>query len=113
MSIDLAHVNRAPGQAVRECPQCHQALVDTGDGQWNHAIGVEPCGWKCWQPGDRVLVHLQEHRRWRWFPGTVREVNTGSRPGVLVDLDYPVSGCNDCYATHAELMTERLAPLPE
>lgn len=46
MSIDLAHVKHAPGQAVRECPQCGQALVDTGDDTWAHAIGVEPCGWK-------------------------------------------------------------------
>lgn len=44
MSIDVAHVRHAPGQAVRECPGCGQALVDTGDGIWAHAIGVEPCG---------------------------------------------------------------------
>ena len=66
-----------------------------------------------WQRGDRVLVRLPDRygRRGRvgsenWFPGTVRETDTGSRPGVLVDLDYPVNGASDCYATHAELRRE-------
>ena len=63
-----------------------------------------------WRPGDRVRVYLPERwgkaasqARWNWFPGTVREVNTGSQPGVRVDLDFPVNGVSDCYATHTEL----------
>jgi hypothetical protein len=63
-----------------------------------------------WKAGDRVLVRLPDKegvagRRGsrNWFPGTVRSINTGSRPGVRVDLDTPVSGLPDCYTTHAEL----------
>jgi hypothetical protein len=56
-----------------------------------------------WKPGDRVEVYLPDRRRWRWFSGTVREVDTGPRPRVLVALDQVVSGVSDCYATHAEL----------
>ena len=41
--------------------------------------------------------------RMQWFPGTVRDVDSGSRPGVGVDLDEPVNGVSDCYATRAEL----------
>lgn len=67
-----------------------------------------------WQPGDRVLVRLPARgglgakpwARWSWFAGTVREVDTGSRPGVRVDLDQMVNGLSDCYATHAELQRE-------
>jgi len=43
---ERAHVRAAPGQAVRDCPGCGHALVDTGDGVWAHAIGVNPCGWR-------------------------------------------------------------------
>ncbi len=62
-----------------------------------------------WEPGDRVLVELPDANgaqrgRWRSFAGTVREVNPpGLRPGVRIDLDVPVNGVRDCYATHAEL----------
>ncbi len=63
-----------------------------------------------WQQGDRALGCLPDNDglkgyrgRMQWFPGTVREADTGSRPGVRVDLDYPVNGVSDCYATHAEL----------
>ena len=63
-----------------------------------------------WQPGDRVLVRLPDRHGLRgrvgsenWFPGTVRETDTGPRPGVRVDLDHPVNGVSDCYATHEEL----------
>ena len=44
--------------------------------------------------------------RWSWFGGTVREVDTGSSPGVRVDLDREVRGVRDCYATHRELRPE-------
>ena len=64
-----------------------------------------------WAPGDRVEVFLPDRdgasgdrRRWgHWFPGTVRDVNSGPQPGVRVDLDHPVNGVSECYATQAEL----------
>ena len=63
-----------------------------------------------WKPGDRVKVRLPDRsglagrvRGNYWFAGTVREVDTGPRPGVRIDLDVPVNGVRDCYATHAEL----------
>jgi hypothetical protein len=63
-----------------------------------------------WKPGDRVQVELPRGHTGRrgssraWVRGTVREVNPpGLRPGVRVDLDYPVHGVSDCYATHSEL----------
>jgi hypothetical protein len=62
-----------------------------------------------WKSGDRVLVCLPPGRPGKllsnsWFAGTVREVDPpGLRPGVRVDLDYPVNGVSDCYATHSEL----------
>lgn len=66
-----------------------------------------------WKPGDRVLVRLPDrnglrgrHGSHNWFPGTVRDIDTGSRPGVRVDLDFPVNGVSDCYATHGELRRE-------
>jgi hypothetical protein len=65
---------------------------------------------KQWAPGDKVQVLLPDRGglkgyrgRMCWFTGTVRDVDTGPCPGVRVDLDYPVSGVSDCYATHAEL----------
>jgi hypothetical protein len=69
---------------------------------------------KPWQPGDRVIVRLPSRgglgakpwERWSWFAGTVREVDTGSRPGVRVDLDREVNGVRNCYATHRELRPE-------
>lgn len=70
---------------------------------------------ECWQPGDRVKVRLPDKNgvsghpgSWQWFTGTVRVVDSpGHRPGVVVDLDYPVNGVQDCYATHAELRRVR------
>lgn len=63
-----------------------------------------------WAPGDRVSVRLPDHDgvkgirgRMQWFTGTVREIDTGPRPGARVDLDQLVNGVSDCYATHAEL----------
>ena len=64
-----------------------------------------------WQPGDRVQVLLPDRlgllgRRGSraWFRGTVRAVDEpGALPGVRVDLDMPVSGVQDCYASHKEL----------
>jgi hypothetical protein len=62
-----------------------------------------------WAPGDRVEVHLpytapgRIRHQWRWFPGTVRGVNTAPHPGVHVDLDQLVNGVTYCYATHGEL----------
>lgn len=65
-----------------------------------------------WHQGDRVMVCLpdkggvngRKRSRDAWFPGTVRETDPpGIRPGVLVDLDYPVNGVRDCFATHDEL----------
>ena len=63
-----------------------------------------------WAAGDRVKVCLPDHDgikgrrgRMQWFTGTVRDVDSGSRPGVRVDLDESVNGVRDCYATHAEL----------
>lgn len=64
-----------------------------------------------WKPRDRVRVQLPDkdghygyRGRMEWFPGTVREVDPlDSRPGVTVDLDFPVSGVRDCFATHTEL----------
>jgi len=58
-----------------------------------------------WQPGERVLVYLPRGPRGlEAVPGTVREVDPpGLRPGVRVDLDYPVRGADNCYATHSEL----------
>jgi hypothetical protein len=63
-----------------------------------------------WAPGDRVLVELPDldgvlgyRGRMHWFPGTVRDVDSGPRPGVRVDLDDPLNGLSDCYASHAEL----------
>lgn len=64
-----------------------------------------------WKRGDRVMVCLPDKggvkggvNSHAWFGGTVREVDPpGRRPGVIVDLDYPVNGVGDCYATHAEL----------
>jgi hypothetical protein len=71
-----------------------------------------------WTPGDRVQVRLPDkngikgRRNSRnWFSGTVRAVDPpGALPGVIVDLDHPVSGVRDCYATHAELRREGEAP---
>lgn len=66
-----------------------------------------------WQAGDRIEVRLPDRNGLRgragshnWFPGTVRDIDTGSRPGVRVDLDFKVNGASDCYATHAELRRE-------
>ena len=67
-----------------------------------------------WKPGDRVLVHLPDKNGIRgrknahaWFSGTVRAVDPpGPLPGVIVDLDQPVNGVPDCYATHGELRSE-------
>ena len=67
-----------------------------------------------WQPGDRVEVRLPVREgvkgrpnSWAWFSGTVRETDPpGLPPGVRVDLDRPVNGARDCYATHAELRAE-------
>ena len=61
-----------------------------------------------WKTGDRVRVFLPDQRapykRERWFSGTVREVDPPKLPpGVRVDLDEPVNGVQDCFATHAEL----------
>lgn len=64
-----------------------------------------------WNPGDRVRVCLPDRTRKMgpgfreaWFTGTIREVDPpGSQPGVRVDLDMPVNGVQDCFATHAEL----------
>ena len=65
---------------------------------------------KSWQPGDRVIVRLPDkslpYGRDADIHGTVREVDTGSRPGVRVDLDREVNGVRDCYATHRELRPE-------
>jgi hypothetical protein len=68
-----------------------------------------------WQPGDRVKLMLPDKyaRRGRGgaapvvsFSGTVREVDPpGLRPGVVVDLDRPVNGVRQCFATHEELRT--------
>lgn len=62
---------------------------------------------KLWKPGDRVEVHLPDkngvkgRRRSRaWFSGTVR---VSDPTGVIVDLDIPVNGVPDCYATQGEL----------
>jgi hypothetical protein len=69
-----------------------------------------------WHPGDRVRVFLPDRSRIggrygyvsAWFTGTVREVDpAGLRPGVRVDLDKPLNGASDCFATHAELKAER------
>jgi hypothetical protein len=67
-----------------------------------------------WKPGDRVGVRLPDRDGIKglrgsmaWFSGTVRGVDPpGRRPGIVVDLDYPVNGVQDCYATHAELRPE-------
>lgn len=41
--VDRAHL-RAPGdQPAADCPGCGQAIVDTGDGIWAHAIGTQDC----------------------------------------------------------------------
>jgi len=63
-----------------------------------------------WKPGDRVEVRLPDKNGLRgrigshnWFAGTVRDIDTGNRPGVRVDLDVTVNGLGDCYATHGEL----------
>ena len=51
-AIDLAHVRHAPGQAVRPCPQCGLALVDTGDGIWSHAMGQTA---HCYHCGREII----------------------------------------------------------
>jgi len=63
-----------------------------------------------WSAGDRVEVQLPDKGGLRgrvnshnWFPGTVRDTDTGTRPGVRIDLDFPVNGLDHCYATHGEL----------
>lgn len=64
-----------------------------------------------WKPGDRVEVRLPDRdglkgrkRSRAWFPATVSVVDPeGRTTGVVVDLDYPVNGCTDAFATHAEL----------
>jgi hypothetical protein len=74
-----------------------------------------------WSPGDRVRVWLPDDTRPRgpgyrsaWFTGTVREVDPpGLPPGVRVDLDKPVNGVQDCFATHAELKRETAATSQE
>ena len=65
-----------------------------------------------WTPGDRVKLLLPDRNLRvglghpeRWVSGTVREVDPpGLRPGVRVDLDSPLNGVSDCYATHSELV---------
>ena len=61
-----------------------------------------------WKPGDRVWVNPT---MWRndWVQATVRRVDPD---GVLVDLDHPVRGLSDCYATHAELRAVDTAACP-
>ena len=64
-----------------------------------------------WQPGDRVKLLLPDKNRPRGggfsdvlITGTVREIDTPGLPrGVRVDLDRPVNGVRDCYASHDEL----------
>lgn len=64
-----------------------------------------------WQQGDRVKLRLPDKSRPVGlgyadvlFYGTVREVDPPGLPrGVRVDLDRPVNGVTDCYASHAEL----------
>lgn len=66
-----------------------------------------------WTPGDRVKLLLSDRSliggrgsRKRWVCGTVREVDPpGLRPGVRVDLDSPLNGASNCYATHSELVS--------
>ena len=68
-----------------------------------------------WKPGDRVRICLPDKSRtagrhgpqWASFSGTVRQIDEPGLPrGVRVDLDYPVNGAKDCYASHAELTPE-------
>jgi len=66
-----------------------------------------------WKPGDRVIVRLPSKTPVRHggpyhmdVHGTVRDIDSGSRSGVLVDLDEIVNGLQDCYATHGELVPE-------
>jgi hypothetical protein len=74
-----------------------------------------------WQPGDQVRIWLPDRTRPRgsgfrsaWFTGTVREVDPpGLPPGVRVDLDEPVNGVQDCYATHTELNQESGSQHPD
>jgi hypothetical protein len=55
-----------------------------------------------WKPGDRVWVNPTTYRN-DWVQATVREVDPDGKRGVLVDLDHPIRGLFDCFATHAEL----------
>ncbi len=55
-----------------------------------------------WKQGDRVWVNPTMGRG-GLVQGTVREVDPDGKRGVLVDLDVPVRGLSDCFATHAEL----------
>ncbi len=64
-----------------------------------------------WKPGDRVSLLLptgpRHVPRYARVVGTVRAVDEpGMPPGVRVQLDYPVRGASDCYATHSELRPE-------
>jgi hypothetical protein len=66
-----------------------------------------------WKPGDRVKICLpigpgnRKGPALGWVSGIVREVDPpGLRPGVRVDLDHPVRGVSNCFATHAELRPE-------
>ena len=90
-----------------------KALEDLRDaGLVTRAAAKEKVMAERWKPGDRVKLLLPDHTRKvgrgysdAWFTGTVREVDPpGLLPGVQVDLDQPVSGVSDCYATHGELV---------
>lgn len=67
-----------------------------------------------WKPGDRVTIRLKDtsgdyHRAGTNIVvhGVVRAIDEPGLPrGVRVDLDHPISGISDCYATYSELRPE-------
>lgn len=77
-------------------------------------LDPEPPRSPAWQVGDRVVFrHVERVGRRNVTVGTLGTVRAVDEPrlppGVRVDLDEPVCGVRECYATHDELA--RATPL--